>query len=38
MIRRLLLGVLGMTAGNHSWPVWRRDLGQFIPRLFVDAK
>jgi enterochelin esterase family protein len=22
------------TAGNHSWPVWRRYLGDFMPLLF----
>jgi enterochelin esterase family protein len=22
------------TAGNHSWPVWRRYLGEFMPLLF----
>ncbi len=22
------------TAGNHSWPVWRRYLGEFLPLLF----
>ena len=22
------------TAGNHSWPVWRRHLGEFMPLLF----
>jgi enterochelin esterase family protein len=25
------------TEGNHSWPVWRRYLAEFVPRLFVDA-
>jgi enterochelin esterase family protein len=24
------------TEGNHSWPVWRRYLAEFAPRLFVD--
>jgi enterochelin esterase family protein len=24
------------TAGNHSWPVWRRYLGEFTPLLFVE--
>jgi len=24
------------TAGNHSWPVWRRYLGDFMPLLFHD--
>jgi enterochelin esterase family protein len=23
------------TEGNHSWPVWRRYLADFMPRLFV---
>ena len=23
------------TEGNHSWPVWRRYLAEFVPRLFV---
>ena len=26
-----------VTAGNHSWPVWRRYLGEFMPRLFVET-
>jgi len=26
------------TAGNHSWPVWRRYLGDFMPLLFTDRK
>ena len=26
------------TAGNHSWPVWRRYLGEFMPLLFVEWK
>jgi enterochelin esterase family protein len=25
-----------LTAGNHSWPVWRRYLADFLPRLFVQ--
>ena len=25
------------TAGNHSWPVWRKYLAQFAPLLFVDT-
>jgi len=25
------------TAGNHSWPVWRRYLGEFLPLLFAGA-
>jgi hypothetical protein len=25
------------TAGNHSWPVWRRYLGEFMPLLFAGA-
>ena len=26
------------TAGNHSWPVWRRYLVDFLPLLFTDRK
>jgi len=26
------------TAGNHSWPVWRRYLGEFMPQLFGERK
>jgi enterochelin esterase family protein len=26
------------TEGNHSWPVWRRYLAQFVPLLFADKK
>ena len=26
------------TPGNHSWPVWRRYLGEFMPLLFVDSR
>jgi len=26
------------TPGNHSWPVWRRYLGDFMPLLFVEGK
>jgi enterochelin esterase family protein len=25
------------TAGNHSWPVWRRYLAEFVPLLFTAA-
>jgi enterochelin esterase family protein len=25
-----------ITDGNHSWPVWRRYLGEFAPLLFVE--
>jgi enterochelin esterase family protein len=25
------------TEGNHSWPVWRRYLAQFVPLLFDDS-
>lgn len=27
---------LKITEGNHSWPVWRRYLGEFLPLLFSD--
>lgn len=26
-----------LTEGDHSWPVWRRYLGEFVPRLFVSS-
>jgi enterochelin esterase family protein len=26
------------TEGNHNWPVWRRDLGEFMPLLFNERK
>lgn len=26
------------TEGNHSWPVWRRYLGEFMPLLFLDKQ
>jgi enterochelin esterase-like enzyme len=26
------------TAGNHSWPVWRRYLGEFMPVLFTEKR
>jgi enterochelin esterase-like enzyme len=26
------------TPGNHSWPVWRRYLGEFMPLLFTETK
>ncbi len=26
------------TVGNHTWPVWRRYLAEFLPRLFVDPR
>lgn len=29
---------LKITEGNHSWPVWRRYLGEFLPLLFVGGK
>ena len=29
---------LKITEGNHSWPVWRKYLGEFLPLLFADAK
>ncbi|MGB8167978.1 MAG: alpha/beta hydrolase-fold protein [Chthoniobacteraceae bacterium] len=27
-----------LTAGDHSWPVWRRYLAEFAPLLFTEAK
>ena len=27
-----------LTDGDHSWPVWRRYLAEFAPRLFNDGK
>jgi enterochelin esterase family protein len=27
-----------LTDGDHSWPVWRRYLAEFAPRLFNEAK
>jgi enterochelin esterase family protein len=27
-----------ITDGNHSWPLWRRYLGEFLPLLFVEGK
>lgn len=29
---------LKITEGNHSWPVWRRYLGEFLPLLFTESK
>ena len=29
---------LKITEGNHSWPVWRRTLAEFLPLLFTDGK
>jgi len=29
---------LKITEGNHSWPVWRKYLGEFLPLLFADSK
>ncbi|HKS36111.1 MAG TPA: alpha/beta hydrolase-fold protein [Verrucomicrobiae bacterium] len=26
------------TEGNHSWPVWRRYLADFVPLLFTDTR
>jgi enterochelin esterase-like enzyme len=26
-----------VTEGGHAWPVWRRYLAEFVPRLFVSA-
>jgi enterochelin esterase family protein len=26
-----------LTAGDHSWPVWRRYLAEFAPKLFQDS-
>jgi enterochelin esterase-like enzyme len=26
-----------LTAGDHSWPVWRRYLAEFTPKLFKDT-
>jgi enterochelin esterase-like enzyme len=26
------------SAGNHTWPVWRRYLGEFMPLLFTERK
>ncbi|MDQ3622637.1 MAG: hypothetical protein M3463_09135, partial [Verrucomicrobiota bacterium] len=27
-----------LSEGDHSWPVWRRHLAQFAPRLFTGTK
>jgi enterochelin esterase family protein len=27
-----------LTDGNHSWPVWRRYLAEFLPLLFTEPK
>jgi enterochelin esterase family protein len=27
-----------LTEGDHSWPVWRRYLAEFAPRLFVEPR
>jgi enterochelin esterase family protein len=27
-----------LTAGDHSWPVWRGYLAEFAPKLFRDAE
>jgi len=29
---------LKITEGNHSWPVWRRYLADFAPRIFQETK
>ncbi len=29
---------LKITDGNHSWPVWRKYLGEFLPLLFGEGK
>jgi enterochelin esterase family protein len=29
---------LKITEGNHSWPVWRKYLGEFLPLLFAEGK
>jgi len=29
---------LKITEGNHSWPVWRKYLGEFLPLLFTESK
>jgi enterochelin esterase-like enzyme len=29
---------LKITDGNHSWPVWRKYLAEFMPLLFVETK
>jgi enterochelin esterase family protein len=29
---------LKITEGNHSWPVWRKYLGEFLPLLFTETK
>jgi enterochelin esterase family protein len=26
-----------LTAGDHSWPVWRGYLSDFVPKLFQDS-
>lgn len=26
------------TVGTHTWPVWRRYLAEFLPKLFVDPR
>ncbi|HXX93188.1 MAG TPA: alpha/beta hydrolase-fold protein [Planctomycetota bacterium] len=29
---------LRITEGNHSWPVWRKYLADFLPLLFLESK
>jgi len=38
LIQKGIRHELKVTEGNHSWPVWRRYLGEFLPLLFVEAK
>jgi len=38
LTRREIRHELRITDGNHSWPVWRGYLGDFLPRLFAEGK
>ncbi|HVR87412.1 MAG TPA: alpha/beta hydrolase-fold protein [Planctomycetota bacterium] len=38
LTRKEIRHELQITDGNHSWPVWRKYLGEFLPRLFGEGK
>jgi enterochelin esterase-like enzyme len=38
LTKREIRHELRITEGNHSWPVWRKYLADFLPLLFVEAK
>jgi len=38
LVKKEIRHELKVTEGNHSWPVWRKYLGEFLPLIFAEGK